>query len=254
MGVTVDLKAWEAYLGSYASFILPEATAYALNGSMYAARDALRAHVKDVLDRPTSFTVRQAFGVKAVSKQSVLHGNPTARVFVMKRQSAYLWFQVQGGGGGVRRPGNIGPGAEWLFMPVAKELIDNRHGGMKRGILRGFTRRAGLTGQDKPVSARTQQRDQARRPVFFARLYGVDGIWERPDRSTMMIPRQRGLRQVINMSTPRLLVAAYRQETYDKPQFDFAGVAAKAHDDFAFRFSEAVDLMLTMEQARTGLD
>ncbi|GJE47033.1 hypothetical protein GOFOIKOB_0052 [Methylobacterium tardum] len=86
----------------------------------------------------------------------------------------------------------------------------------------------------------TKARDAKRRPVFFASVFGAQAIWERPERTKATGPRRRGVRQVHNLSAPRLLVAAYRHEEYRRHPFDFKGIVARAYEDLPIRFDEAV--------------
>ena len=99
-------------------------------------------------------------------------------------------------------------------MPVADELVDPASGGMRRSVLRNLSRRAAPKVQGKAVHRTTKARDAKRRPVFFASVFNTQAIWARPERTKATGPRRRGVRQVHNLSAPRLLVAAYRQEEY----------------------------------------
>ncbi len=89
--------------------------------------------------------------------------------------------------------------------------------------------------------------------VFFTPLWGTQGIWERPERTRATGPRRRGVRQVHNLSAPRLLVAAYRREEYRHPRFDFQGIVARAYEDLPLRFDEAVRQRLGRILADRGL-
>ena len=57
--------------------------------------------------------------------------------------------------------------------------------------------------------------------MFFGSVFETQAIWERPERSRMIAPRRKGVRQVHNLAAPRLLVAAYKEEQYRRPRFDF---------------------------------
>ncbi|MBP1182932.1 hypothetical protein [Methylobacterium sp. PvR107] len=229
----VNTLSWARQLQGFAKDELPFAASYSLNGVVFAARDALRDEAKKVFDRPADFTVRNAFGYT----RARLNGDMTARIYIRDRQSAYYAFQIRGG---TRVPGNIGPGQTWLFMPVAEELVDPASGGLRRNVLRGLSRRAAPKGKGTSVHRTTRARDAKRRGVFFTPLWGTQGIWERPERTKATGPRRRGVRQVHNLSAPRLLVAAYPQEEYRRPRFDFQGIVRKAHEDLPIRFDEAV--------------
>lgn len=229
----VDTASWTRQLQGFAKDVLPFAASYALNGTLFQARDDLRDEAKRVFDRPVDFSVRNAFGYT----QARLNGDLSARIYIRDRQSAYYAFQIRGGR---RLPGNIGPGQAWLFMPVADELVDPTSGGMRRSVLRNLSRRAAPKGKGKAVHRTTKARDAKRRPVFFTALWGTQAIWERPERTRATGPRRRGVRQVHNLSAPRLLVAAYRQEEYRRPPFDFHGIVRRAYEDLPIRFDEAV--------------
>ncbi|MGU3449787.1 hypothetical protein [Methylobacterium sp. 391_Methyba4] len=242
----VDTKGWARQLGGFAKDVLPFAASYSLNGVVFAARDALRDEAKRVFDRPVDFTVRNAFGYT----RARLNGDMTARIYIRDRQSAYYAYQIKGG---TRVPGNIGPGQTWLFMPVAEELVDPASGGLRRNVLRGLSRRAAPKGKGGAVHRTTRARDAKRRPVFFASVFGTQAIWERPERTKATGPRRRGVRQVHNLSAPRLLVAAYRQEEYRRPRFDFQGIVARAYEDLPVLFDQAVKQRLGRILSDRGL-
>jgi hypothetical protein len=52
-----------------------------------------------------------------------------------------------------------------------------------------------------------------------------------------------GVVTIPNVDGPRLLVVAFKQETYDNPQFQWDKVVQKAHMDLPFLFSEAMKTM-----------
>lgn len=58
----IDTTGWARQLAGFVKDVLPFASSYALNGTLFAARDALRDEAKRVFDRPVAFTVKNAFG------------------------------------------------------------------------------------------------------------------------------------------------------------------------------------------------
>lgn len=244
----VDTAGWARQLGGFATKVLPYAASYAINGTLFAARDALRDEAKRVFDRPVAFTFKSAFGYTMARLDGV---DMRARVFIKDRQSAYYHYQINGG---ARVPGNIGPGEKWLFMPVAPELIDGKAGGLKKNVLKGLARRASAkAAQGQALHRTTAARDAKRKRVFFAPVFGTQGIWERPERSKATMPRRRGVRQVHNLAAPRLLVAASQTQQYERPRFDYAGIVAKAQVDLPLRFSEAVEMKMRPVMSESGL-
>ncbi|WP_262265502.1 hypothetical protein [Microvirga yunnanensis] len=238
----IDMTPWQNLYGGYGR-VLPKALAFALNGVAFAARDMARDEAKRVFDRPAPFSIRNAFMYKAARLSAGSIDEIESQVFIKDRQSAYYVFQIPEGQKD-REPGNIGPGRTWLFMPVLRDakdpsLVDAKTGGLKRNVLKGLIRRSGLAGQQE-VSESQRRRDAGKRPVWFGEYKGVHGIWERPERTPKENPRQNGVRQVRNVSGPRLLVAAYQKQTYDNRPFDFFTIVARANDDLPIRFSEAV--------------
>lgn len=249
----IDLTAWRAHLGAY-DRVIPRALAFALNGTAFAARDMARDEAKRVFDRPAPFSIKNAFMYKAARLSAGSVNDLESQVFIKDRQSTYLVFQIPEGQKD-RKPGNVGPGKTWLFMPVLRDakdpsLVDTKYGGLKRNVLRGLIRRSGLAGQQE-VSEAQKKRDAKKRPVWFGEYKGVTGIWERPERTPKEKPRQNGVRQVRNVSGPRLLVAAYDKQTYDNRKFDFFTIVARAQDDLPTRFSEAIREELRKEGALT---
>lgn len=176
---------------------LPVSVAYALNGTAFQARDLLRDEAKRVFDRPTEFAVRHAFFYEFARLSAGAVGELRSRVYIKDRQSAFYKYQVDGG---PRFPGDIGPGAEWLFVPVAKELINPRTGGLRNNVLKGLARRSGLT--NRQVTAGQSKRDAKKAGVFVGELFGTKAIWERPARTTALAPRRKGVRQVRNSGAP----------------------------------------------------
>lgn len=244
----VDTAGWVWQLGGFATKVIPYAASYAINGTLFAARDALRDEAKRVFDRPVAFTVKSAFGYTMARLDG---GDMRAKVFIKDRQSPYYHYQINGG---TRVPGNIGPGATCLFMPVAPELIDKKSGGLKKNVLKGLVRRASARAAQSQALHRTNAaRDAKRKRVFFAPVFGTQGIWERPKRRKATLPRRRGVRQVHNLAAPRLLVAASQTQQYERPRFDYTGIVAKAQDDLPLRFSEAVQMKMRWVMSESGL-
>ncbi len=125
-------------------------------------------------------------------------------------------------------------------MPVAEELIDPASGGLRRNVLRGLSRRAAPKGKGQKVHRTTKARDAKRRGVFVTPCGALRASGSGPSVPGPRAPRRRGVRQVHNLSAPRLLVAAYKREEYRHPRFDFQGIVAKAYEDLPLRFDEAV--------------
>lgn len=221
-----NLKAWEKALAGLPARTLPVSVAYALNGVAFKARDLLRDEAKRVFDRPTDFAVKNAFFYEFARLSATSVGQLRSRVYIKDRQSAFYKYQVDGG---ARFPGDIGPGAEWLFVPVAKELINPRTGGLRNNVLKGLTRRTGIV--KRTVQRAQTKRDSQKKGVFFGTLFGTTAIWERPDRTTALAPRRKGVRQVRNQGAPRLLVAMFKREQY-RPLFHFREIAAMAQVGF----------------------
>lgn len=138
-------------------------------------------------------------------------------------------------------------------MPVAPELVDAKSGGLKKNVLRGLARRAAKKGQGQAVHRTTAARDAKLKRVFFASVFDTQAIWERPERSRMIAPRRKGVRQVHNLAAPRLLVAAYKEEQYRRPAFDFAGIVRRAQEDLPTRFDQAIKMKLGKILADRGL-
>ncbi len=239
-----NLKAWEKAMAGIPSRTLPVSVAYALNGTAFQARDLLRDEAKRVFDRPTEFAVRHAFFYEFARLSAGAVGELRSRVYIKDRQSAFYKYQVDGG---PRFPGDIGPGAEWLFVPVAKELINPRTGGLRNNVLKGLARRSGLT--NRQVTAGQSKRDAKKAGVFVGELFGTKAIWERPARTTALAPRRKGVRQVRNSGAPRLLVAMFKRERY-RPLFPFQHITEMAQVGFLPRFYGKLDEELAKLEAK----
>lgn len=234
---TVALQGWARQLGGF-SRVLPSAAAYALNGTVFAMRDDLRDTARRVFDRPDErFSIQNAW---AYTRARPSPDGLKARIALKDKQSTYFKYQILGGR---RLPGDVGAAKRFMFVPIADETINPKTGGLKRNVLQSLYRRSGLGRRD--VSASTRRRDRRKQPVFFGKVYGVLGIWERPKRTPAALPRRRGVRQVRNERTPRLLLAAFLQQDYARPGlFPYAAITARAYDDYNSRLGQAIQAEL----------
>jgi hypothetical protein len=118
--------------------------------------------------------------------------------------------------GRIRKPGVIGPGEKYLFVPVMRGG-DPVHPSLwhpSSGLNCNQLRRS--QGKEKALEGRhgTQKyKDTKRRPVPFAERRGVAGIWLRRLRTEAVRPHRKGVVTVPNMDSARLLVGAFKQET-----------------------------------------
>ncbi len=243
----VDTTSWARQLGGFAKEVIPFAASYAVNGTVFAARDALRDEAKQVFDRPMPFSVQQAFGYNMAR----LNGDLKARIYIRDRQSAFYKYQILGRGG-LRLPGDIGPGLNWLFVPVAPELVDPASGGIRRGTLRGLARRAAPKGQGKKVHRTTRARDAKRRPIFFASVFGTQAIWERPER-TKAAGRAAGACGRCTTSRPPGSSWRPTSRRSTGAPSSTSRVSSGAYEDLLTRFEEAVRMRLGRILADRGL-
>ena len=122
---------------------LPFVTAVALTSVAKLAQVAEQRALPSVFDRPTPFTER-AIAVRPATKSV-----PSAAVYVMPKQAAYLQLEETGG---TRQPAKRA-----IVMPAAART--NAYGNLPRNAL---------------------QRMKGRKDVFVGQVGGIGGVWQRP--------------------------------------------------------------------------
>ena len=189
ISINVDVRKAARGLSKLEKKQMPYAISLALNATAFTVKEKETEHLSIVLDRPTPYTKRGIFTVRATKRK------PIALIGVKDVQAEYLKYQQSGG---VRRPNRRA-----IVVPVANAVgfRRNRYGNMSRGAI-------------KRVLAKPE--------VFSGKVKGVAGIWRRPKRGA----QRRGGQGAKGKNT-LVLLASYKNRAKYRRKMDFYGVAEK---------------------------
>lgn len=203
-------------LNAFAQQQLPYAASLAINALAKDVVEAERENMRQVLDRPTPFTLNSIRRVPATKR------NLVATVFVMDTAAAYLEPYEEGGLHKL-----IGKGVTWLNPKKGTPL--NQYGNLTKSQLRGL---------------------KSRRQVFVGSVRGKDGeniggVWLRPKapKRAKGAPKAKGwkvLQQPASREPLKLLIR-FGDAMPVKQHLDYRGVAIRTvQANLHRRMAEAV--------------